>query len=88
MNQPNNILNELRELSPSLAGIPRVNVFKVPQGYFETLPSLLLLQTGKEAIAASPTVPEGYFDNLAGNIMNRIKQEESVESELLKSIGN
>lgn len=98
MNQPDNILNELRELSPTLAEIPRINVFKVPEGYFETLPALLLLQTsGSDTDAIkNASVPEGYFDSLASNIMARIKSESISEvtaetndiSELVAGIGN
>lgn len=93
MNQPNNnIINELRELSPAVAEVPRVNVFKVPQGYFETLPALLLLQTGDLTNHSNNhTVPQGYFDNLAADIMSRIKNEASQENEhsnVLAGIGN
>lgn len=90
MNQSNNILNELMELSPTLAAIPKRNVFSVPNGYFDQLPTLLLLQT--KPINEKAAVPEGYFENLADNIMARIKQEDLVSdnehSDILKRIGN
>jgi hypothetical protein len=96
VNQPSTILNELRELSPLLASVPRVNVFNVPDGYFETLPALLLLKSGNEVSAdiQSAAVPEGYFDNLASGIMARIKEEtvtginETATSVVLAGIGN
>lgn len=94
MNQPdNNILNELRELSPAVAAIPRINVFSVPEGYFDHLPALLLLQTSgaESGNMNNAPVPEGYFDNLAGNIMARIKQESLADNDhsaLLAGIGN
>ena len=93
MNKPDNILNELRELSPAVADISRVNVFTVPDGYFEALTGILLMKTSAEdsAQGAMPAVPSGYFENLADNILLRIKKEmpqetESV-SELLAGIG-
>ena len=94
MNQPdNNILNELRELSPALAAIPMVNVFSVPEGYFDHLPALLLLQTSGTATGSrnNATVPDGYFDSLASTIIARIKKESAVDDEysaLLAGIGN
>lgn len=92
MNQPNhNILNELKDLSPALAAIPRLNVFKVPEGYFETLPALLLLQaSGSGKNEPIQSVPEGYFDNLASGIMARIREEAPAEahSPVLAGIGN
>jgi len=99
VNQSNNILNELMKLSPTLAAIPKRNVFSVPNGYFDQLPTLLLLQT--KPINEKAAVPEGYFENLADNIMARIfadnimariKQEDLVSdnehSDILKRIGN
>ncbi len=93
MNQPDNILNELRELSPAVAGINRVNVFTVPDGYFESLTGVLLMRTSANegAQSAMPSVPAGYFENLADNILLRIKKEVPQEiagvSELLAGIG-
>lgn len=75
MNQPNDILNELTELSPALAAISKVNVFSVPDGYFDHLSSILLLQTAEKEFS---TVPQGYFNDLSANIMARIKQEETA----------
>lgn len=96
MNQPSTILNELRELSPLLASVPRVNVFNVPDGYFETLPALVLLKSsnGVSGDIKTAAVPEGYFDSLASNIMARIKGEsvtaddETEASVVLAGIGN
>ena len=72
------ILNELKELSPTIAAIEKVNVFRVPQGYFEYLGADILM--GIEAENRSPNiispvneVPAGYFDNLARSILTKIK---------------
>lgn len=82
MNQPNHILNELLELSPTLASIPKVNVFSVPEGYFESLGTLILLQTSDNKQFGDATVPQGYFESLADSIMNRIRNEAENTSEL------
>ncbi len=90
MNKPNDIWNELQELSPVLNTVPKTNVFSVPDGYFEQLSSLILLQTAP--LKKSNSVPDGYFDNLASNIMARIRQDAAVEntvhSSVLADIGN
>lgn len=91
MNNPNHILNELETLSPALAAIPRVNVFSVPEGYFDSLPGLLMLQTVENDIIANKSVPEGYFESLADTIMGRIKLESNISEEsstVLADIGN
>lgn len=101
MFKPDNILSELKELSPVVAHIDRVNVFKVPLGYFDTLSTYILLLAHASALEnLQPReqlfVPENYFDSLADNIMARIKNEsdagvakETKEiSELIAGIGN
>jgi hypothetical protein len=91
VNNPNHILKELETLSPTLAAIPRVNVFSVPEGYFDSLPGLLMLQTVENVSIAKRSVPEGYFESLADNIMGRIKAESNIEENsniILSGIGN
>lgn len=76
------ILNELNTLSPVVAGIVNVNIFSVPEGYFENLSAqILYLVKQDEPILTEHGVsplqaPLGYFDSLADNILNRIKKQE------------
>lgn len=87
------ILNELMEISPLVAGFERVNPFSVPAGYFEELdtsilalvkvdenPSILKSLAMKNPMQA----PEGYFDTLADSILDKIKAEQvqTAEDEL------
>ena len=101
MYQQDYILQELKELSPTLANVGRINVFTVPDGYFDTLSNQVLPQLYAEDAANMKaikvaSVPEGYFENLAGNIMARIKKESMSDaaaetksiSELIAGIGN
>jgi len=74
------ILNELQALSPTIAAIKKVNVFTVPDGYFECLSADILLgidtESGLLNLASddsSAKVPAGYFDTLAGSILGKIK---------------
>ena len=87
------ILNELIEISPLIAGMERVNPYIAPAGYFEGLDAsiLLMLKTGDNssilqgiALKNPMQVPEGYFDSLAGSILDRVKAEQpqSVDEEL------
>jgi major membrane immunogen (membrane-anchored lipoprotein) len=85
------ILNELNGLSPVLAGAQKVNVFTVPNGYFEKLAANILLDVKAEegslinSISGRPVsaeVPKGYFESLAATILSKIKEEESVATEL------
>lgn len=85
MNNRNDILTELAQLSPALAAIPFRNVFTVPDGYFDHLPQVLLSNTKAETGLEIPkenqfSVPEGYFDGLAGNIMAKINAMESKQA--------
>jgi FlaG/FlaF family flagellin (archaellin) len=84
------ILNELKALSPAIAGIEKVNVFTVPAGYFESLGATVLMSVKEEesdlldSIKApvAMQVPEGYFESLAGNILNKIKAADTAAAEL------
>lgn len=75
------ILNELNEISPLVAGIGRANVFTVPQGYFETVPHTVIACITNE-FSAGEDVPAGYFDDLSNTILSKI--EGTVANELLE----
>jgi hypothetical protein len=84
------ILNELQSLSPTLTGLHGVNVYTVPNGYFDVLSEdiLLTIQLAQYGIINSAQkqdttdVPQGYFENLADTILAKIKQEDNVSEEL------
>jgi major membrane immunogen (membrane-anchored lipoprotein) len=94
MENRNNILNELREISPVVAGIGHQIPYSVPAGYFEGFADQLL-QLVKADQANTPVlpkadhpyqVPQGYFEGLADNILQRVKAEEVNASVLPKAI--
>ena len=92
MNPSPEILNELKAISPLLAGIEKINVFQVPDGYFNELH----LRIADYAILNNTSavdninkrslqqVPTGYFDSLSDSILAKIKvtYPESAEEEL------
>jgi uncharacterized protein YihD (DUF1040 family) len=89
MNNSNDILNELKDISPVLAGMEKVNVFTVPAGYFERLSEGVLMSVREEnnLLQYIPStivnnVPQGYFDTLADSILNKIKAQETAAEEL------
>lgn len=100
MFKPDDILNELQALSTTVANIQRVNVFNVPDDYFNNLSQqvLLLKNTADNDPAVTVAVPESYFNNLAETIIGRIKREAEAEVEnkveqenlnsILAAIGN
>ena len=83
MNNSVDILNELKEVSPLLAGINKVNVFTVPQGYFETVAGTVTACLNENVTAVAweqGEVPAGYFENLPAGILAKIK--DTVAGEL------
>ncbi len=79
------ILNELKELSFTIAAMEKVNVFTVPQGYFEHLDADILMGIEIEKGSANTTsqsgdVPAGYFDGLAGSILAKIKTQQAEDA--------
>jgi len=98
------IKQELEQLSPLLAGLDKTNPYSVPADYFEGLPAVVLSMVNEEQPGfllnnnkqPLQELPEGYFDQLAGNILDRIKNQNTETapeelrslSPLLYSIGN
>ena len=72
------ILQELESISPLIAKVPRINVFQVPEHYFENLSSHILLKIN--VLSTSKSVPEGYFESLPDILINRIRSEANVVS--------
>lgn len=72
------ILDELKQIAPSLVSLDRTNPFLVPNGYFADLVNNVL----PEEIEIN--APKGYFDTLPSVVMHQINKEAKVFS--LKSI--
>ncbi len=72
----------------SLDKIAKINVFKVPQNYFEELTASILKQTTESTTSLSSkkqtpfAMPDGYFDGLSAKIMGRIEQIEKKNIDL------
>lgn len=78
------IYNELKEISPFLASLEKMTVFSVPKDYFLQLDTEILRKIIPEQFHVLPaskppsfTVPDGYFENLAGNILQKINTLDS-----------
>ena len=89
METTTDILNELKLISPLVAGLKKVNVFTVPEGYFDTIDKTVLacLQENNSLIdlntpGESNDVPAGYFDLLATSILEKIKTGETADDEI------
>ncbi len=84
MENRNDILNELKELSQVVAAIEKVNVFTVPDGYFEHLSFDIIMGIGYENGIKNNTspdfpiddVPQGYFNTLAERVLQNLKAHE------------
>jgi len=94
MNLSNEILNEIATLSPLLAGMEKINVFSVPDDYFNTLAETIV-ESMQEPSRTSihklsknnlPEVPESYFENLSDIILNKVKQQAANPDEELKDL--
>ena len=86
------ILKELMAISPLLAGLEKVNILSVPEGYFNELHfritnyAILNNTSPVENINKRnlQEVPDGYFDTLSDSILAKVKAiyPESAEEEL------
>jgi hypothetical protein len=88
METTNTILEEVKGISPVVAGIGNRHPYTVPPAYFDNLPVQLMLRIAIEEKAGTDPLlninknnvyqaPENYFDGLAGTIMSRIKAQET-----------
>ncbi|WP_337040534.1 hypothetical protein [Emticicia sp. 17c] len=71
--------------SIKITELPKVNIFKVPEGYFDTLAVVIHEKIGITQDPAinfgkkqSFQVPENYFDTLSAKILNRIAVTEQA----------
>jgi hypothetical protein len=72
------IEQELKEIGVTIAGIRSVNPYRIPAGYFDALPEMVLENVKTEAFlqaagAGTYKTPTGYFDGLAADILGKIK---------------
>jgi len=91
MDKSNEILDELKGISPLLAGMEKINVYKVPEKYFDGLAERITIyaflnQENRTDFNKNPgqQVPEKYFDTLSDQILSKIKKQttESANKEL------
>lgn len=72
------ISEELKAISPLLAGMGAINPYQVPEGYFSALPQVIMDRVGMEdlltgASANTYQAPAGYFDELPAALLARVK---------------
>ncbi len=75
-----NILNELNAISPLVASVPRVNVYRVDENYFDGIRAELqarIIASNFIAPQNNFDVPANYFENLPSNILAKIKAQEN-----------
>ena len=82
------ILDELRTIAPTLLSAKNINVFQVPEDYFNDLDSristiVFLNQVEKKE---APNVPDGYFNSLSDKILSKIKSGEQSADEEIKEL--
>ena len=86
----NEIAEELKQLSPYVASLPRRHPFTAPENYFEWLEQHIVktaigVKVSSIANDALPEithpfeVPENYFDELPAKIISLIREHESEE---------
>lgn len=84
MHKNEQIQSELIELNSILARIPLINVYKVPENYFDNN-SIVMIEKTKNKIQLEGdskkntyNVPNGYFDSLANVIVSKLATEAKV----------
>lgn len=88
MDNKNDILNELKALSPLLANLKeQTPLVQVPASYFEQFQESVMATISEQSGVLSslkksnPDVPEGYFSTFSEQIVAKIKQENETIAE-------
>lgn len=95
MRNNEDILKELREIAPKLAGIEKKNLFTVPESYFSNLNNVLmhkvqLSAAGQELPQVAPLLaqlkglqqakaPAGYFSSFSTGLLGKIRAGEVAD---------
>jgi hypothetical protein len=93
MTQNNNILQELKELESSLAGLAAQNIYSVPNGYFEGLAGQVLSRI-KAMEAANAAEELGYLSPMLSNMSKQLPYAvpagyfEGLEEKLMQTVRN
>lgn len=75
MERASNIQEELMTISQTVANIPFVPTYTLSSQYFQSLPLMII----GRLVNPEYSTPDGYFDNLARTILQKIKNEETDE---------
>lgn len=93
MDNNNYILKELREISPLIIKISKTNVYLVPSSYFNNLAQEIIEQINliKERAynfpsAAPFSIPEDYFTNLSGVILQKVITDHKQQNEVIEEM--
>ena len=93
MTQNDNILQELKELKSSLAGLAAQNIYSVPNGYFEGLANQVLNRI-KAMEAANAAEELGHLSPMLSNVSKQLPYTvpagffESLEEKLMQTVRN
>lgn len=89
MEQREDINGEIRQISPLLAGLDKVNPYSLSAGYFENLPESVLERVKTDFFAEKVNtyqVPEGYFEGFASQVLARIQENSQRSHEIAKEL--
>lgn len=74
------IIEEIIEITPILASIPKLNIHQVPEKYFEEVEESIISQISfvKSENQEKQALPSDYFEKLDEVILNRIDEDTQV----------
>lgn len=91
------IKNEMAEISPFIAAMDKINMYTVPDHYFDHLSEEIIHRKNKQSLVSNMKlpyqVPADYFNDLSENILhavktNEVREELKIVAPLLATIEN
>lgn len=77
MNRRKDIQEELKRLAPVLGKINAMDMYKVPEGYFEKSASAIRKKCADNPMYA---IPEGYFEKMQEDVLQQVRKPAKTRS--------
>ena len=73
------VIEELKMLAPFFSGLPKANLHKLPEGYFEDVEEKIISQIQLTNYELKISVPPGYLEKVEDDILSKVKSVPSVK---------
>jgi hypothetical protein len=85
-NYTSEVKEELKMLAPVLSGLPKANIDKLPEGYFEDVEEKIMSQILLTNYELTKSVPSGYLEKVEDDILSKVISVHTVKENRIVGI--